>query len=439
MRKITNIAVIGLGYVGAPLALELAKHFSVCGYDIDAERVTALQAGRDHTGELHRDELLESGWTLTSDAQVAISAADVVIVTVPTPITDANVPDLGPVKAATRTLAQYLAAGATVIYESTVYPGVTEDVCVPIIEQAEHAAHVGHEGEIRKRKHGCDFWVAYSPERINPGDKVHTLTNTTKIVSGDTPETLELVDFLYSKITTTFRSGSIKIAEAAKVIENTQRDVNIALMNELSQIFSRLEIDTHDVIEAAASKWNFQRFVPGFVGGHCISVDPYYLTHRSAQVGYIPSLILAAREVNDKMPSLVAEKTLKALRRRGLPHDALVTVLGITFKEDVPDIRNSKAVDLVRELISWGINVQVIDPVAASDEVQHEYGIALTPVEEQRPAAAVVLAVAHQIFVDEGWSGVRRYLQPGLPTILTDVKGALPRESVPANVTLVRV
>jgi UDP-N-acetyl-D-glucosamine/UDP-N-acetyl-D-galactosamine dehydrogenase len=436
MRKITNVAVIGLGYVGAPLALELAKHFSVCGYDIDAERVSALRVGRDHTGELPREELLSSDWTLTSDAQSAISAADVVIVTVPTPITDANVPDLGPVKAATQTLAQYLAAGATVIYESTVYPGVTEDICVPIIERAEH---IGADGKIHKRKHRIDFWVAYSPERINPGDKVHTLTNTTKIVSGDSPETLDLVDCLYSKITKTFRSGSIKIAEAAKVIENTQRDVNIALMNELSQIFSRLEIDTHDVIEAAASKWNFQRFVPGFVGGHCISVDPYYLTHRSAQVGYIPSLILAAREVNDKMPSLVAEKTLKALRRRGLPNDTLVTVLGITFKEDVPDIRNSKAVDLVREFVSWGINVQVIDPVAASDEVQHEYGITLTPVEEQKPAGAVVLAVAHQIFVDEGWSGVRRYLQPGLPTVMTDVKGALPRENVPANVTLVRV
>jgi UDP-N-acetyl-D-galactosamine dehydrogenase len=358
--------------------------------------------------------------------------ADVIIVTVPTPVTDANVPDLGPVISATRTIAAHMSAGTTVIYESTVYPGVTEDVCVPILEQN------GTLDKSHVRQYGHDFWVGYSPERINPGDKVHTLTNTTKIISGDTRETLDLVDSIYSRITTTYRAASIKIAEAAKVIENTQRDVNIALMNELSQIFSRLDIDTHDAINAAASKWNFHKYVPGFVGGHCISVDPYYLTHRSAQVGYIPSLILAAREVNDKMPGLLAEKTLKAMRHRGLPLDSRITVLGITFKENVPDIRNSKAVGLVREFMSWGIDVQVIDPLADPEQVQREYGIRLTRYDKYETARAVVLAVAHSEFVRGGWATILKHIHPHQSSVVTDVKGILNRGDEPRNVTLVR-
>jgi UDP-N-acetyl-D-galactosamine dehydrogenase len=281
--------------------------------------------------------------------------------------------------------------------------------------------------------------VAYSPERINPGDKVHTLATTTKIVAGDTPETLDLADGIYARITTTWRAKSIKIAEAAKVIENTQRYVNIALMNELSQIFSRLGIDTLDAIDAAASKWNFHRYVPGFVGGHCISVDPYYLTHRSAQLGYIPSLILAAREVNDKMPKLLAEKMLKAMRCRGLSVDVRVTVLGITFKENVPDIRNSKAVILIRELQSWGIEVQVIDPHADPAEVEKEYGIRLTPAAARQTADAVVLAVAHAEFVAGGWAAMLGHLNPGSAAVVADVKGVLDRAGKPEHVKLVRV
>ncbi|MDR0479349.1 MAG: nucleotide sugar dehydrogenase [Burkholderiaceae bacterium] len=432
MRKINKVAVVGLGYVGSPLAFELAKYFDVVGYDINSGRVAELLAGHDRTGELAGQNLQSANWSLTSDAADALGDADVVIVTVPTPVTDAHVPDLKPVTGATETIAAHLAPGATVIYESTVYPGVTEDICVPILEQRDPATGA------KRRQHGCDFWVAYSPERINPGDKVHTLTSTPKIVSGDTAETLDLVDTLYSKITSTYRAGSIKVAEAAKVIENTQRDVNIALMNELSEILSRLDIDTLDAIDAAASKWNFHRYVPGFVGGHCISVDPYYLTHRSTQVGYSPSLILAAREVNDKIPALIARKTLRAMHLARLPQDSKITVLGITFKENVPDIRNSKAVDLVREFMSWGFDVQVVDPLADPAEVEHEYGIKLTSGSACQPASAVVLAVAHDDFVSNGWDRVLAHIPPDQDAVVADVKGALPRQDVPGHITLVR-
>jgi UDP-N-acetyl-D-galactosamine dehydrogenase len=427
MRKINNILIIGLGYVGCPLALALSRHFNVTGLDTNRTRVAELLSGHDSTCEIPESDLLSAAWLLTSEAEQAIGTADIIIVTVPTPITSANVPDLEPIIGASKTIAAHIKAGTTVVYESTVYPGVTEEICVPLLEQGSHL------------KYGKDFWVAYSPERINPGDKVHTVASTTKIVSGDTPETLDLIDSIYSKITATYRAKGIKIAEAAKVVENTQRDVNIGLMNELSQIFSRLGIDTLDAIDAAASKWNFIRYVPGFVGGHCISVDPYYLTHRSTQAGYIPSLILAAREVNDKMPQLLAEKTLKAMRHSGLSGNLRITVLGITFKEDVPDIRNSKAVLLVRELQSWDMDVQVIDPIADPEEVEKEYGIRLTPFDALQPADALVLAVAHRQFVAGGWEALLHYFHPGQAAVVTDVKGVLDRNSKPESVTLVRV
>lgn len=433
MREINTIAVVGLGYVGCPLAFELSKHFRVVGFDIDERRVKELRGHVDKTGELSAHELTQALWTLTSNATTALAEADVIIVTVPTPITTAHVPDLEPVIKATKTIASHMRAGATIIYESTVYPGVTEEICVPLLEGN------GHKRKSARRRYKEDFWVAYSPERINPGDTVNKLTTMTKIVSGDTPETLELVARLYATITNIYKASTIKVAEAAKVIENTQRDVNIALMNELSQIFYRLNIDTLDAIDAAASKWNFHRYVPGFVGGHCISVDPYYLTHRSTQFGYIPSLILSAREVNDKAPAMVAEKTLKALRKHISSREICVTVLGITFKENVPDIRNSKAVELVRELLSWGVEVQVIDPIADPRAVANDYGIKLTPYNERKKSDAVILAVAHDAYVRDGWASVVDYCQQDQPVVVTDVKGVLNRSLRPSHITLVRI
>jgi UDP-N-acetyl-D-galactosamine dehydrogenase len=417
----SRIVVLGLGYVGLPLLVQLSKHFHATGFDINVGRVQELASGIDRTNECEPAEL--TGLLLTVDPAI-IAQANVVIVTVPTPITGANVPDLTPMIKATEMIAKHLAPGTTVIYESTVYPGVTEEICVPLLEKSG-------------LKQG-QFFVGYSPERINPGDRINTLTTVTKIVAGDTPRTLDLVDGIYSKITKTHRAESIKVAEAAKVIENTQRDVNIALMNELSHIFTRLGVDTHDVINAAGTKWNFLKFYPGFVGGHCISVDPYYLTHRAEEAGYIPSLILAAREVNDQMPTLMKDLTLKALmKQKVLTPDTMITVLGITFKENVPDVRNSKVAKLVKDLQDWGVQVQVFDPHADAIEVQHEYGITLTERVDLQPADAVILAVSHDAFIRGGWSFINTLLKTGR-TVVTDIKGALPRPAQPDTILLVR-
>lgn len=427
-----KIVIVGLGYVGCPLAYELSKHFTVCGFDINETRVQELENGIDRTNELTSEQVKSAQWHLTSEPNDLTSAA-VIIVTVPTPTTDANVPDLAPVRKATETISTHLRRGQTIIYESTVYPGVTQDYCIPILENGSGLSYASG-----------DFHVAYSPERINPGDKVNTLTTVVKIVSGDTPETLNLVDSIYSKITKTHRAPSIKVAEAAKVIENTQRDVNIGLMNELAQIFGRLHIDTHDVIEAAGTKWNFLKFYPGLVGGHCISVDPYYLTHRAEEVGYIPSLILAAREVNDQMPALMTHRTLQKLSTMGLLFaGTVVTILGCTFKENVPDIRNSKVFALAKDFEAWGLTVQIVDPLADRDEVAQAYGVAVVrPLPHEAPgilrAHAVILAVAHEEFVSGSWDLIKSYAIDTGRFVVTDLKAVLDRAAKPDNVVVVR-
>lgn len=422
-----KIAVIGLGYVGAPLAAELARHFPVVGYDISYERVDELSHGFDRNGELSTVELNDPSRQLTLSCKRSdLTGSTVFIVTVPTPVGDANVPDLSAVKAATQIVAGELQPGALVIYESTVYPGVTEEICVPLLEKIS--------GLVWQKT----FNVGYSPERINPGDKVNTLTSTTKIVAGDNVVTLDRVDFIYSKITKTYRAQSIKVAEAAKVIENTQRDVNIALMNELSQIFTRLGVDTNDVIDAAASKWNFQAFRPGLVGGHCISVDPYYLSHKAATQGFIADVILSAREINDSMAAFIVDQLVKKMaQQRMLGATPIVTILGCTFKENVPDIRNSKVFSIIEQLKTYGIFVQVVDNHANADEVKHEYGVDLNG--QIQPADAIILAVPHAEFISNGWTTVVSYGK-GVDNklVVMDVKGILDRARRPENVDLWR-
>jgi UDP-N-acetyl-D-galactosamine dehydrogenase len=422
-----KVAVIGLGYVGAPLAIALAKSFEVVGYDINRARVDELQVGEDSTHELDLGELITTSCAFTCSLD-DIASCEVYIITVPTPVTEANVPDLRPVQAASQAVSGLLKRGDLVIYESTVYPGVTEEVCVPILERGS------------KLEWKVDFNVGYSPERVNPGDKVHTLTTTTKVVSGDTAETLERVDALYSAITKTYKAATIKVAEAAKVIENTQRDVNIALMNELSQIFNRLEIDTNDVIDAAASKWNFLPFRPGLVGGHCISVDPFYLTHRATMAGYNADLILASRQINDDMIEHIVNETVRMMFIHEIgSHNTIVTIVGCTFKENVPDIRNSKVFKIAEQLkANFGLQVQLYDPWADIAEVEHEYGLthAVLP-QLLKPSEVIILAVPHQLILDEGWPGIERLAAPG-QFVLLDVKSALDRTKAPARCKLWR-
>jgi len=420
-----NIAVIGLGYVGAPLAVELSRHFPVVGYDINVQRIDELRRFQDRTGEIDSAALRSANILFTGDSD-HILEADVYIITVPTPVTEANVPDLGPVRSATERVAKLLTPGDIVIYESTVYPGVTEEVCVPLLEKGS-----GFEW----KKH---FHVGYSPERINPGDREHTLTTTTKIVSGDDENTLDKIDLIYSAITKTYRAPCIKVAEAAKVIENTQRDVNIALMNELSQIFTRLKVDTNDVINAAASKWNFQAFRPGLVGGHCISVDPYYLSHKAATQGFIADVILSAREINDSMAAFIVDQLIRKMAvNRMLGANPIVTILGCTFKENVPDIRNSKVFTIVDQLKAYGIHPQIIDPHANSEEVDHEYHYHIT--NDPQPADAVILAVPHADLIVDGWDSILKYGKgPDHGLVVLDVKAALDRHWLPENVDLWR-
>lgn len=381
------IAIVGLGYVGLPLAVEFGKHRPVLGFDIDPARIAELRAGNDATLEVSAAGLAAAAHLRYSSDAADLAECGVFIVTVPTPIDGANRPDLAPLIKASQTVGAALRPGAIVVYESTVYPGCTEEVCVPVLERVSGLTF------------NKDFFCGYSPERINPGDKVNTLTTIRKITSGSTPEVAKEVDALYAGIITagTYLAPSIQVAEAAKVIENTQRDLNIALVNELSVIFERLGLDTLEVLQAAGSKWNFLPFRPGMVGGHCIGVDPYYLTHKAEQVGYIPQVILAGRRINDDMARYAARQTIRQMIKSGIDvARARVGVLGITFKENCPDIRNSKVADLVRELHNWGTQVVVADPWASAAEVQHEYGITLGAVTAAEPVDALIVAVGHE-------------------------------------------
>jgi UDP-N-acetyl-D-galactosamine dehydrogenase len=382
----TVVAVVGLGYVGLPLAVAFGKKYRTIGFDLSHEKVDAYRRHVDPTGEVSSAELAAAAkLEPTTDAR-ALKEADFVVVAVPTPVDDAHQPDFSPLVGASRSVGENLKRGAVIVYESTVYPGATEEVCIPVLER--------HSG----MKWRQDFFVGYSPERINPGDREHTLTRITKVVSGDSVATLEKVAQVYGSVVSAgvYKASSIKVAEAAKVIENTQRDLNIALMNELALIFHRIGIDTLEVLQAAGTKWNFLPFRPGLVGGHCIGVDPYYLTHKADMLGYHPQVILAGRRINDGMGKYIAEQTVKQLIQSGFAvKDADVVVLGLTFKENCPDLRNSKVIDVIRELASYGARVHVHDPVAEAKEAMHEYGVRLTPWEELPRAAAVVAAVAH--------------------------------------------
>jgi UDP-N-acetyl-D-galactosamine dehydrogenase len=385
----STVAIVGLGYVGLPLAVEFGKRHRTVGFDLNAAKIASYRNHVDPTGEVSGEELRAAQkLTVTSDP-AALAAADFIIVAVPTPIDSARLPDFGPLLGASETVGRHMKRGAIVVYESTVYPGATEEVCVPMLEK--------HSG----MKWKTDFFVGYSPERINPGDKEHTLTRIVKVVAGDTPETLEHVANLYASVVTAgvHRASGIQVAEAAKVIENTQRDLNIALMNELAIIFNRLGLDTHEVLRAAGTKWNFLPFRPGLVGGHCIGVDPYYLTYKAEMIGHHPEVILAGRRINDNMGKYVAEQTIKRMIANGQTiKGARVNVLGLTFKEDVPDLRNSRVIDVINELRSYGVEVHVHDPVPLPQDAQHEYGIELRSWDALPQAEAMVVAVAHRRF-----------------------------------------
>mgnify|MGYP001282582225 CR=1 FL=1 len=423
-----TIGVVGLGYVGLPLAVAFGEKYPVVGFDINEERIRTLRQHIDYTGEVDSEQLKRAQIDFTN-APDKLRNCNFIIVTVPTPIDEARQPDLKPLKLASQTVGQQLQRGTIVVYESTVYPGATEEVCVPILEK--------HSGLTA----GKDFFVGYSPERINPGDKEHTFKKIVKVVSGQDENTLSIIADVYGTVVEAgiYRAPSIKVAEAAKVIENTQRDLNIALMNELAIIFDKLNIDTAEVLKAAATKWNFLKFTPGLVGGHCIGVDPYYLTYKAESVGYHPQVILAGRRINDNMGQFIANSLVKQMILHGIGvQGATVAILGITFKENVRDIRNSKVIDIIKELREFGIKVDVADPYANPDEVSREYGINLTPLHELRDYDAVVLAVPHLEITDLGWDGIIGLLKPDKGVVI-DVKSVLDPEEKPKHVALWRL
>lgn len=413
-----SIGIIGLGYVGLPLAVEFGKIRPVVGFDVNAERIDALKRGFDRTREVDESELQSATLLSFSTDVTDLKDCRYFIVTVPTPIDEFKKPDLTPLVKASETIGKILKKGDVVVYESTVYPGCTEEVCVPVLEK------------VSGLRFNVDFFAGYSPERINPGDKHHRVTTIKKVTSGSTPEIAVEVDNLYKQIVKagTHRASSIKVAEAAKVIENSQRDLNIAFVNELALIFERIGIDTHEVLEAAGTKWNFLPFKPGLVGGHCIGVDPYYLTHKAESLGYNPQVILSGRRINDNMGVHIANTVIKLMAQNEQPiNKADILVLGVTFKENCPDIRNSKAIDVINELRSFGTNVEVYDPEADQNEVQHEYGFSLINKPEKK-YHAIVLTVSHQAFSQIKWDEIKNE-----KTVVYDVKGALNRELVTAR------
>lgn len=425
-----KIGIIGLGYVGLPLAVEFGKRQSVVGFDIQTHRIEELRSGKDSTYEVPSHELSVASQLIFTDIESDLVGCDIFIVTVPTPIDNVNRPNLSPLIRASETVGRVMRPGAIVIYESTVYPGCTEEICVPVLEKT--SGLIMNEG----------FYCGYSPERVNPGDKINTLTKIKKITSGSNPVAAKLVNELYASIITagTFLATSIKVAEAAKVIENTQRDLNIALVNELSVIFERLNIDTIEVLEAAGSKWNFLPFRPGMVGGHCIGVDPYYLTHKAEAVGYHPQVILAGRRINDNMARYVARNIIRLMLRQGVDvARSRVGVMGVTFKENCPDIRNSKVIDLIRELENWGVEVVVSDCWADSQEVMREYGIKLQTLEQTKLIDALIVAVGHSEYRAINVHTLKRYCRPDSP-VLGDIKSIYPKkEAIEAGFKLFRL
>lgn len=423
-----KIAVIGLGYVGLPVAVAFGKKYSVIGFDIKAKRIQTLQQGIDYTNEISTEELQKTRIEFTDDPS-KLQEAGFIIVSVPTPIDQHNQPDLQPLLKASEMVAKNMKKGAVVVYESTVYPGTTEEQCIPVLEK------------FSKLEAGKEFFVGYSPERINPGDKKHTFTKIKKVVAGQNPEVLDFVASVYGSVVEAgvFKARSIRVAEAAKVIENTQRDVNIALMNEFALICNRLDIDTCDVLETAGTKWNFLKFTPGLVGGHCIGVDPYYLTHKAQAVGHYPEVILAGRRINDGIGRFVARTLVKTLIQHDIPvQGAKVTVLGLTFKENVPDIRNTKVMDVIMELQDYGIDIQVSDPYVDNKDSENQYGISLIPQQDLQPAKAVIVAVPHKEYIQAGWKQFDNLLDDK-QGIVFDIKSILDQEAKPAHIDLWRL
>lgn len=423
-----SIAVVGLGYVGLPEAVAFADKQRILGFDISEERIRTLKEGIDFTNEVESDDLIKANIEYTTNPE-KLRNYDFIICAVPTPINQNKQPDLRPLESATKVIGQNMSEGTIIVYESTVFPGATEEICIPILE------------EVSGMKCGSDFFVGYSPERINPGDKVNTFKTITKVVSGQNEEVLKIVADVFSEVVEAgvYKASSIKVAEAAKVIENTQRDLNISLMNELSMIFDMLDIDTNEVIDAAGSKWNFLKFRPGLVGGHCISVDPYYLTYKAQSLGYHPEVILSGRRVNNNMGKFIVTSIIKQMIQNDIPiQDSTVTVLGITFKENVPDIRNTGVVDIIQELKEFGFNMQVTDPHADKAETKTVFGIDLMDEEDLKPADAVILTVQHDQYINGGWDFITSLLkhQKGL---VADIKGKLDKGSCPESIELWRL